>query len=77
VIILEKAWAKIHGNYHKIIGGNSFEVFRDLLGAPSYYYKIAEEENCWEMIHNATKSDYILCCGTRHTNPDSDITKQM
>ena len=33
-MLLEKAWAKINGNYNKIIGGFSSEVLHDLTGAP-------------------------------------------
>ena len=36
VILLEKAWAKIHGSYERIIGGQAHLTFRDLVGAPSY-----------------------------------------
>jgi len=39
VIILEKAWAKLHGDYVRIIGGLSHETFRDVTGAPSYMYQ--------------------------------------
>lgn len=38
VVILEKAWAKVNGDYCKIIGGQSHETFRDITGAPAYYY---------------------------------------
>ena len=38
VIILEKAFAKLHGDYVRIIGGLSHETFRDITGAPGYMY---------------------------------------
>lgn len=38
VSILEKAWAKVHGNYWRIDGGYSYEAMRALTGAPSYNY---------------------------------------
>jgi len=38
VTILEKAWAKLHGSYERIVSGMSFNVMRDLTGAPSYEY---------------------------------------
>ena len=38
VLILEKIWAKMHGDYVKIIAGLSHETFRDVTGAPSYMY---------------------------------------
>ena len=36
VILLEKAWAKLHGSYHRIDGGFPSNVFRDLTGAPAW-----------------------------------------
>ena len=38
VILLEKAWAKIHGSYDKIIAGDGAKTLRDITGAPSYGY---------------------------------------
>jgi calpain-15 len=61
VLILEKAWAKLHGSYQKITSGQSFEVFRDILGAPSFYYK-ANTEDIWDHIQSADKKKYIICC---------------
>lgn len=39
VILLEKAWAKVHGSYNRIIGGLSHQTFRDVTGAPSFEYE--------------------------------------
>ena len=36
VLILEKAWAKIHGSYERIEAGLAHNVMRDLTGAPSF-----------------------------------------
>jgi hypothetical protein len=49
VIILEKAWAKIHKDYVKVIAGLSHETFRDLTGAPGYMYHSVDTE-VWENI---------------------------
>lgn len=49
VIILEKAWAKLHKDYVKVIAGLSHETFRDLTAAPSYLYQSAED-GVWEKI---------------------------
>ena len=38
VMILEKAWAKLHGSYKRIESGWAFNAFRDLTGAPSFSY---------------------------------------
>lgn len=42
-IMFEKAWAKIHGSYEKIVCGEMHLTFRDLTGAPSYNYTIKVE----------------------------------
>ena len=42
-MILEKVWAKLHGDYVKIIGGLCEDTFRDLTGAPSFTFYSNEE----------------------------------
>lgn len=49
VIILEKAWAKLHGSYERIEAGLAHEVMRDLTGAPSYELDM-EEEGLFEKL---------------------------
>jgi hypothetical protein len=52
VIILEKAWAKLHGCYQRIQCGEASETLRDLTGAPSFKYRIRDEEedSLWDKI---------------------------
>lgn len=38
VILMEKAWAKIHGSYEIIIAGDGAKTLRDITGAPSFNY---------------------------------------
>ena len=59
VMILEKVWAKLHGNYQKILQGQSYEVFRDLLGAPGFYVKTNEENFKFQFIE-AFKNKYLI-----------------
>ena len=40
VLLIEKAYAKVHGSYKRIEGGQAFEAMRDLTGAPAYVYDI-------------------------------------
>lgn len=42
VILLEKAYAKVYGNYWEIVGGDPVHALRDLTGAP--YDRIENEE---------------------------------
>ena len=38
VLIMEKAWAKLHGSYERIEAGLADNVFRDLTGAPTQFF---------------------------------------
>jgi calpain-15 len=44
LLILEKAWAKIHGSYDRIRRSGTFEPMRDLTAAPSYEYNLKEDQ---------------------------------
>lgn len=72
VLFLEKAYAKIHGSYDRIVGGWSNLAMRDLTGAPGYSYVIDKEKDMFEKIVEADSKDYILAisCG------NSDLEKQ-
>ena len=62
VLILEKAWAKLHGSYERIIGGQAHQTFRDVLGAPSFEYK-SDDEDAWEQIYYGDKANFIMAAG--------------
>jgi hypothetical protein len=59
VMILEKAWAKLHGSYHRVLHGQSYEVYRDMLGAPAFYYKVNTGDT-WETLMAAESKKYII-----------------
>lgn len=65
VLLLEKAWAKVHGDYCKIVGGLSHETFRDMTGAPGYMYKSKDEdpEELWTKMETADKRNHLLAAG--------------
>ena len=50
-LIMEKAWAKLHGSYMKMTNGSHADVFRDLTGAPTFEYPAAV--NSKEMLKEA------------------------
>lgn len=68
VMLIEKAWAKIHGTYERIITGQSYEALRDFMGAPAYYLKV-NQENALEVIREAYQNKYIMTA-TSEPNPE-------
>lgn len=67
VVLLEKAWAKVHGSYEKIEAGRRKQpannqrieagqahyTLRDLTGAPSYQYFNENTPNIFDIILEA------------------------
>ena len=58
-MILEKVWAKTHGGYQEMCQGQTYEVFHDLLGAPSFYFK-TNDYNIWKILLDGEKRNYIM-----------------
>lgn len=63
VLLLEKAWAKIHGNYQRIEAGTNGEALPALTGAPAeftYHSEVKDKEDLWKSISEADKKNYII-----------------
>ena len=73
-MLLEKAWAKIHGSYLRIENGKTYETFRDVTGAPAYEYPTSEP-NLWELITKADKANYII--GASVNQEDEEEAKNL
>lgn len=70
---MEKAWAKLHGDYVKIVQGLSHNTFRDLTGAPSFMHMTQDTENVWSILINAQKKQHMMACGVMsETQEDID-----
>jgi len=69
VILMEKAWAKIHGSYEVIIAGDGATTLRDITGAPSFNYDTKDDET-WDRILKAYNSDHITVSSTKSENKD-------
>jgi hypothetical protein len=65
VMLLEKAWAKAHGNYGITSGGDSRESLSALTGAPTTLlrHRGRKKMSLWTSIFNATKRKYIMVAG--------------
>jgi len=70
VLLLEKAWAKVHGDYCRIVGGLCHETFRDMTGAPGYMYKSNDEDpiELWTKMEKADKRNHLLAAGISGKN---------
>jgi len=70
VVLLEKAFAKLFGNYHNIDGGCLSEAMSVLTGAPTKFFK--EKKNgqplinqLWDFIDNSLKNNFPVTAATR------------
>jgi len=50
VVLLEKAWAKVHGSYERIEAGQAHLTMRDLTGAPAYEYFVENTPGMFDLI---------------------------
>lgn len=68
VMILEKAWAKVHGNFGRIEAGLTTECLHDLTGAPTRdYYMGDDNEALWQAILNGERNQHVMTCGTANS----------
>lgn len=70
--IMEKAFAKYHGNYGHIIGGDSRRAAKTLSGAPytSYGHSDYSQDEIWAHLHDADGNDKIIQVNTNGSNND-------
>ena len=78
VIILEKAWAKLHGSYERIEAGHSHEVMRDLTGAPSYDIEIDEDEDgLFQKILSYDQKNYMMAASAGATEASAETLEEL
>jgi hypothetical protein len=75
VLLLEKAYAKLHGNYVQLRAGFVSHGMADLTGCPTRDYKFPKEkqdysaikafaDDLWEKVTYADSRGWIMCAGT-------------
>ena len=66
VILLEKAWAKLNGNYARIIGGDPHEIFEVLTNAycEKFMFNKLNKEEIWLKYKNAQEKGFLMIAGT-------------
>lgn len=84
MMLIEKAWAKVHMGYLNISCGFAREALRDLTGAPtmSYFFKDGpavaygymskrNKEN-WDILKEAFQKRFMICASTKNFNKGND-----
>lgn len=73
VVLLEKAWAKVHGGYLNIEAGLTREALRDLTGASAKTYFLRQDpDGIWLKLMNAENKNFIMTAGSDNLNSGSD-----
>jgi len=63
-ILIEKAYAKLHGSYERIAGGLPHDALRDITMAPSIHIhgdKLGGPDAAWRLINEADHNRWIMC----------------
>ena len=76
VIILEKAWAKLHGSYERIEAGFAHNVMRDMTGAPSYDLEV-DQEGLFDTILEYDKKDYMMAASAGSTEASAEMLEEL
>ena len=73
VVLLEKAWAKVHGGYLNIEAGLTREALRDLTGASvTTFFTNEDSEGLWDRLVDAENKNFVMTAGSDDLNGGSD-----
>lgn len=72
VLLLEKAYSKLHGSYKNIVAGKPHEAMMDLTGCPTTSFSFKDEKviemirngKLWTLMKTFDKEGYIMAAGT-------------
>ena len=72
VLLIEKAYAKVHGGYKNLTGGHPYQALMDLTGCPTISYNFKDDKvqtmvqqgKLWELLKYYDDEGYIITGGT-------------
>ena len=77
VSLVEKAWAKLCGNYDRVISGTVDMGFIHLCGVPSVGYKHLlyknKKQELWNAFKDAFKNNHIMTAGTEEKEKAEEL----
>jgi calpain-15 len=76
VLLLEKAWAKLFGNYNAISAGFTEDVLRDLTGAPCENI-MNDNPDLFPKLYDANQANYIITAASAGDEEAGDSVNPM